>query len=232
MIQISRLGMVPYLTAWDLQERLRADRATDLIPDTLILCEHPPVFTVGRQDCRVDWLAAPETIAQAGIDVVQVNRGGRITYHGPGQLVGYFIFDLRALAIGVRAFVTMIETLLIETLASLGIEGHRDPAHPGVWVGRDKIAAIGLHISRGITQHGFALNVRTDLEHYRYIVPCGIRDRGVTSMECCLGRNTPPMTEAIDAVARVTARVFGRLLTNRQSAESGLAQQLVVCQQP
>lgn len=200
MIDIRQLGPIPYREAWALQEELRAARTQGMIPDTLLLCEHPPVFTVGRQECRADWRATFDTIARAGIEVIQVNRGGRITYHGPGQLVGYFIVDVRARAVGIRDFVTAIEALLIRTLHRFGVVGTRDARYPGVWVGTEKVAAIGLHVSRGITQHGFALNVAPRLDAYAYILPCGIPDRGVTSLARLLDGRAPSMEQVTAAV--------------------------------
>lgn len=200
-MQIRLLGMMPYREAWELQEELRAARAQGMIPDTLLLCEHPPVFTIGRRDCRADWRATFETIARAGIEVIQVNRGGRITYHGPGQLVGYCIVDLPARRMGIRDFVTAIESLLIRTLHRFGVDGARDATYPGVWVGAEKIAAIGLHVRRGVTLHGFALNVSPRMEAYAYIVPCGLHDRGVTSLARVLKERTPSMEQVTAAVS-------------------------------
>ncbi len=189
MIHVVDWGLIPYAEAWAQQNALRRARQEQAIPDTLILCEHPPVFTLGRQDCAADFLAPQETIRKAGIDIVQVNRGGRITYHGPGQLVGYFIFDLTARRIGVRDFVRRLESILIDTVAACSIAANRDAINPGIWVGQNKLAAIGLHVSHGVTQHGFALNLNPEMTHYQYIIPCGIADRGVTSMHT-LGATT------------------------------------------
>lgn len=212
MLRAHHLGLMPYRGAWALQERLRGERAAGAIPDTLLLCEHPPVFTVGRQDCRADWRASDTEITEAGIEMVQVNRGGRITYHGPGQLVGYFIVDLRGRGYGVREFVGRIEALVMRTLADFGVPAERDPRYPGVWVrGHDhlqKIAAIGLHISRGITQHGFALNVAPEMRHYRYIVPCGIADREVTSLKQLLGPACPTIGAVATAVVEKLPALF------------------------
>lgn len=208
MIAIEEWGLIPYHEAWRAQEALRAARAEHRIPDTFILCEHPPVFTLGRQDCVADFLAPRETIGAAGIEMVQVNRGGRITYHGPGQIVGYFIVDLTERAIGIRDFVHRIESLLIETVANFGVTAQRDAINPGIWVGRNKLGAIGLHVSRGITQHGFALNVNPDLSHYQYIVPCGIADRGVTSLQQLCGTTVPSRNAVRNQLIASCEKIF------------------------
>ena len=208
MIRCLNLGRISYRKAWELQQRLREERANGGIDDLFLLGEHDPVFTIGRQDCSEDWLASSETIRQAGIDVVQINRGGRITYHGPGQIVGYFIFDITARQIGVRELVTKVEDLLIRTVATWGVTAARDEVNPGIWVGRDKLGAIGLHISRGITQHGFALNHAPRLQDYQYIVPCGIRDRGVTTLDRLLGTASPSRDEVCASLVEQVGQVF------------------------
>lgn len=175
-------GVLPYAEADALQEQLHAARLRAEIPDTLLLLEHPPIFTTGRQDVTADWLLSPKEIRARGIDIIATNRGGRITYHGPGQLVGYFICDLRSSGISVPGFVHWIEAGLISVLAQYDITASRDSEHPGVWVGSHKIAAIGLHVRHFVTRHGFALNVTTDLTPYSYCVPCGIQGRGVTRL--------------------------------------------------
>jgi lipoyl(octanoyl) transferase len=200
-------GCVPYLDAFALQESLHAARSNGEIPDTLILLEHSPVFTTGRQDVASDWLVSHDEIRARGIDIVSTNRGGRITYHGPGQLVGYFICDLQARQIGIADFVYWIESCLIEILSRYGITAHRDPAHPGVWVGRDKIAAIGLNVRRFVTLHGFALNVTTDMTPYSYCVPCGIIDRGVTRLETL----RPERAWTVQDVAQNVAAYFSSM---------------------
>ncbi len=209
MIECVDLGLISYTEAWGIQEELRARREKGDIPDRLLLLEHPPVLTLGKRECKEDIVSSPEAIAADGIGIVKANRGGRVTYHGPGQLVGYFIFDVGDA--GIKRFVCLIEELLIETLGEFGIKGHRDREHPGVWVGQDKIAAIGLHVSRGITQHGFALNVDPNLSHYRHIVPCGIRGRGVTSMKVLM--ETCPAMGAVRSVLKT--KLDGLFIKNR-----------------
>ncbi|MBI4237355.1 MAG: lipoyl(octanoyl) transferase LipB [Deltaproteobacteria bacterium] len=208
MIAVDDWGTIPYRLAWERQEALRQQRLADTIDDTLILCEHPRVFTTGRQDCSADWRADAATIAQAGIEVVPSNRGGRVTYHGPGQLVGYCIFNLHARKIGVREFVTQVEELLIRTLAHFQILAGRDAAYPGVWVGQQKVAALGLHISHGVTLHGFALNYAPQLSDYQYIVPCGIQQRGVTSIAALRGGNAPTRADVVATLCRMLTDVF------------------------
>lgn len=181
------LGTMPYGEAWALQDLLREERIAGRAPDRLLLVEHPPVFTMGKRDCDGDFLSPREAIEADGIGVVKTNRGGSVTYHGPGQLVGYFICGLSSIGSGIRDFVSAVEEICILTLASVGIEGKRDEGHPGIWVGRAKIVAIGMNVQHGVTQHGFAMNVDMDLAPYRHIVACGIRDRSVTTIAAVTG---------------------------------------------
>ncbi len=155
-------------------------RRREEIVDHLILLEHPPVYTIGRRDSSSDLLVTAEWIRRNGIEIHRTDRGGRVTYHGPGQLVGYLIF---ALEDSIPILVWKIEETLIRLLAHFHLKGEREPQYPGVWIGLKKIAAVGLRIERGVTRHGFSLNVSCDLKPYRHIHPCGITDRGVTSME-------------------------------------------------
>ncbi len=182
MFWICQLGETHYLEAFELQEKLREKRVGREIPDLFLLTSHPAVYTLGKRPCEADFLSSKETIAQAGIEIIQSNRGGKITYHGPGQLVGYFIADIRSLKLSIPAFVDKIEGLLILTLKKWGLKAHRDKKYPGVWLGQKKIAALGLHFDRGVSMHGFSLNVGPNLAHYQHIVPCGIRGRSVTSL--------------------------------------------------
>ena len=201
------LGMVRYEDAWRLQERLREARLAGKVGNRMLMLQHPPVITLGRRGIAADVLTSEQELARQGIELFVTNRGGRATYHGPGQIVGYFIFDLGPMGLGVRQFVRAIETLLMEALAGFCIVGALDEANPGIWVGREKIAAIGLNVSHGVTQHGFALNVNCDLEPYRHIVACGISDRGVTTMERLLGR-TVDTTSLKRAIASAAGRAF------------------------
>jgi len=180
---------VPYADALALQRSLVDERRAGRIPDTLLLVEHPHVLTLGvRGDGgRSHILATDEALALRGIEIHETGRGGDITYHGPGQIVGYPIIDLNPDRRDVHRYVRDLETVLIRTAADYGIDAGRIEGLTGVWVGDEKLAAIGVRIARWITSHGFALNVTTDLDHFALIVPCGIADRGVTSLSRLLG---------------------------------------------
>ncbi|HXT70333.1 MAG TPA: lipoyl(octanoyl) transferase LipB [Vicinamibacterales bacterium] len=212
-IGVRRLGAVEYGAGLELQATLVEERRSGALGDTLLLLEHPPVITLGvkTRGKQVNIVASPEKLAAEGVSVFETGRGGDITYHGPGQLVGYPIFDLRPDRCDVHRYVRDIEEVLIIALRELGIESGRLDGRTGVWVGpagrEEKIAAIGVRISRWITSHGFALNVGTNLEHFQLIVPCGIADRGVTSIDRVLGRAVP-MNGVEDAVVRAFGRVF------------------------
>ncbi len=182
-------GTVPYAQACAWQAELVARRKAGEIPDLLIFCQHPPVITLGRNARRENLLLPEEELARRGVEVHASNRGGDVTFHGPGQLVGYPIIDLSGWRKDVVAYVRALEEVLIRTAREFGIEAGRKAAprqkrqfYTGVWVGEEKLAAIGVHISRWITSHGFALNVATDLGYFDLIVPCGISDKGVTSL--------------------------------------------------
>lgn len=205
MIKCLDIGRRPYLEVLELQTNLHKRRVNGEIGDTLIFCEHDSVLTLGRQDCSLDWISALSQVKADGIDVVQTNRGGRITYHGPGQLVGYLIFDTARF--GVKGFVNMVEEVCIKALSNLGVAVTRDPEHPGLWVGDKKIVAVGFHISHNISMHGFALNVSPDLAHYRHIIPCGIKSKGVTSIKEEKGA-TPPMSHVKSCIRRCFEEVF------------------------
>lgn len=210
---VRRLGRVDYGAALELQARLVEERRRADIGDSLLLLEHPPVITLGvkTRGKPSNIVASPEALAAEGVSVFETGRGGDITYHGPGQLVGYPILDLRPDRCDVHRYVRDLEEALILAIREFGIEGIRVNGLTGVWVGpagrEEKIAAIGVRISRWITSHGFALNVATDLRHFRLIVPCGIADRGVTSIERVLG-SPVPMREVEGAVVRAFDTVF------------------------
>lgn len=197
-MEVRRLGLVPYGEAWALQQRLAEARRAGLAPDTLLLLEHPHTYTIGRSGTRDHVYLSESELAERGITCLEVDRGGDVTYHGPGQLVGYPIFDLGT-APDVGRYVRSLEGCLIETLADFGIEAGRLAGYTGVWIADEKIAAIGVKISRGVTTHGFALNVSTDLSFFGHILPCGIPDKGVTSMAVKVG-HAPAMSEVEDAV--------------------------------
>ena len=188
-IEIRRLGNVAYAEALALQRALVEDRRAGRIGDVLLLVEHPHVLTLGvRGDGgRSHILASAETLVLRGIEVHETGRGGDITYHGPGQIVGYPIVDLQPDRCDVHRYIRDLEEVLIRAVGELGVEATRVPGLTGVWVGREKVAAIGVRISRWVTSHGFALNVDSDVEYFNLIVPCGIPDRGVTSLGRLLG---------------------------------------------
>jgi lipoyl(octanoyl) transferase len=188
--EVRRLGLVPYADALALQKELVEERRHGRIGDVLLLVEHPHVLTLGvRGDGgRAHILAPAETLASRGVDVHETGRGGDITYHGPGQIVGYPIIDLKPDRCDVHRYVRDLEEVLIRVIAEYGIAGERVQGLTGVWAGGEKVAAIGVRIARWITSHGFALNVSTDLDYFKMIVPCGIADRGVTSLTKLLGR--------------------------------------------
>lgn len=183
------LGVIPYGHALKLQQRLAEARAEGKIPDVLLLLQHPPVLTTGRFRGGEDIIVPLEKLQQERIAVFHTNRGGGITYHGPGQLVGYPILNLKQNGLGVREYIWKLEEVIIKLLLTLGIQGHRVANYPGsVWVGEEKVCSIGIHVSRYITMHGFALNVGNDLQYFEYIRPCGLRSEAMTSLSELLGR--------------------------------------------
>ncbi|HEU0168990.1 MAG TPA: lipoyl(octanoyl) transferase LipB [Chloroflexota bacterium] len=215
--EVRRLGVVEYAAAWDLQARLAHQRAHAELPDQLLLLEHPHVFTLGRRGRTENVLSTDEDIAAAGAQLIHSDRGGDVTYHGPGQLVGYPILLLEEHERDVPRYVRRIEEAVIHTLADFGIESGREPEFPGVWVGAEKICAVGVKIAAWVTLHGFALNVTTDMAYFRHIVPCGIVGKGVTSMERLLPA-APTLVDVMDAFERRFAEVFDRELVSSSSA--------------
>jgi lipoyl(octanoyl) transferase len=209
--ELRDLGRMGYAKAYALQRDLVERRKRGEIPDQLLILEHPHVITMGRNGHDANLLAAPELLARAGIEFHRTDRGGDITYHGPGQIVGYPILDLREWKRDVGAYVRALEQAIIYALAEFGIGARRFPGATGVWVERDpapaKIAAIGVHVSRWVTSHGFALNVDADLSYFQYIVPCGLT-KPVTSMRA-LGSGAG-RAEVVEALARWFGRVFDR----------------------
>lgn len=214
-MDVRRLGTIGYQDALNLQSQLVEDRKQGRIPDQLLLLEHPAVITLGvrtRSD-RTHVLASPESLAAQGVGLFETGRGGDVTYHGPGQLVGYPIIDLNPDRRDVHRYVRDLEEVLIRTVAAFGISAARIEGLTGIWVGAEKLAAIGVRISRWVTSHGFALNVSTDLSQFGLIVPCGITDKGVTSMEQLLSRSIS-MVEVEDVLIREFAAVFSPDRTN------------------
>ena len=213
-LQVRRLGLVPYADGLELQRSLVEERKADRIPDTLLLLQHPHVLTIGvKKDGRSHVLASPDRLSSLGVEVLDTGRGGDVTYHGPGQLVGYPILNLDPDRRDVHQYVRDLEEVMIRVCADYGIDAGRVPGFSGAWInsegGDEKIGAIGVRISRWVTSHGFAFNVATDIEFFKLIVPCGIADRGVTSLAAKLGR-APAMLEVENRFVEQFAHVFGR----------------------
>jgi lipoate-protein ligase B len=203
--ELHDLGRIPYTAAYLHQRALVDSRKKGEIPDQLLFVEHPHVITMGRNGHAENMLAGEELLSRAGIEFQQTDRGGDVTYHGPGQIVAYPILDLREWKRDVVAYVRGIEQVIIDALAQFGIEAGRMAGATGVWTGGAKVAAIGVHISRWVTSHGFALNVDTDLSYFQYIVPCGLT-KPVTSMRQ-LG-SAAERGEVVDALAAAFGRYF------------------------
>ena len=256
-IQLLHLGRIPYAEGLEIQARVVAARKAGTIGDTLLLLEHPPVITLGRNASRSNILASDQLLAVRGVELHEINRGGDVTYHGPGQLVGYPIFDLRGDLPGKRGphlgpvdFVRMMEEALIRTCAAFGVMAKRISKCTGVWtfagtptgdddtvangapgpvadpsIREKKLAAIGIHVSQAVTSHGFALNVTTDLREFEWIIPCGITDRGVTSLELeSDGRRPVTMHAAANETARSFGHVFARQIVACKSLDELLGQ--------
>jgi len=210
-IELLRVGLLPYAEALALQRRLVASRSAGQAPDTLLLLEHPPTITLGVRANPAHVLLPPEELARRGVALVPTDRGGDVTYHAPGQLVGYPILKLSQHGADLGRYVRALEETIIRTLATYEVLGERVPGLTGVWVagGRAKICAIGVRLSAaGVTSHGFALNVRPDLAGFAQIVPCGISDRAVTSLEQLLGA-APPLEEVAQRLLAQFAELFG-----------------------
>jgi lipoyl(octanoyl) transferase len=216
--QVRRLGLADYLEVMELQCRLVTERAAGCLADTLLLLEHPPTYTLGATGDEAHLLVSREFLARRGVVVHRVNRGGDITYHGPGQLVGYPILNIGSRRGGPLRYLRDLEETLMSALREFGVDAARLRHHTGVWVGGEKIAAIGVKVSaHHITSHGFALNVNPDLDWFRRIIPCGIRDKGVTSLERVLGQPV-----GMDAVAEQVVAAFGRVFDCTMVAMCGL----------
>ena len=236
LVHLLHLGRIPYVQGLEIQRQVVEARKQQRIGDTLLLLEHPPVLTLGRNATRANILATDEYLAHRGVGVHEINRGGDVTYHGPGQLVGYPIVDLRGDLPGKRGphlgpvdFVRLLEEVLILTCKDFGVLAQRICKRTGVWtlaggsIQERKVAAIGVHVSQAITSHGFALNVTTDLRDFDWIIPCGIPDRTVTSLDVeAPGDLQPSMEAATNSVARNFGRIFGR-----QMLQAGSLQELL-----
>jgi len=210
-IEVRRLGTIAYREALELQRSLAEERRAGRVGDVLLLLQHPHVITFGaRSDAaRSNVIATPARLQELGVELCETGRGGDVTYHGPGQLVAYPIFDLRPDRRDVYRYVRDLEEVMIRTTAAFGRDAGRIEGLTGAWVAADKIGAIGIRISRWVTSHGFAYNVNTNLEYFKLIVPCGIKDHGVTSLARLLGREVP-MREVEDEVVRRFEEIFTR----------------------
>jgi lipoyl(octanoyl) transferase len=208
-LHVRRLGIVPYAEGLELQKRLVEQRKAGEIPDQLLLLEHPPVITLGvkAKSGTANVRATPEMLAAHGVGLFETGRGGDVTYHGPGQLVGYPIISLKPHRCDVHRYVRDLEEVLIRAAGTFGVTAGRSEGLTGIWIGSEKLAAIGVRIARWVTSHGFAFNVTTNLSHFDLIVPCGISDKGVTSLERLLGRPVP-MAEVEAAVIHAFREVF------------------------
>jgi lipoyl(octanoyl) transferase len=218
-VEIRRLGVVAYGEALAMQRALVEERRAGRVPDLLLLLQHPPVITLGvkADAARSNIVAAPDRLAALGVEVHEAGRGGDVTYHGPGQVVGYPILDLRPDRCDVHRYVRDVEEVMIRVCADYGVEAGRIAGLTGAWVNGEKIGAIGVRISRWVTSHGFAFNVATNLEHFSLIVPCGIGDRGVTSLTRLTGRDIA-VADVEEAFIRRFAEVFDRELPEEASA--------------
>jgi lipoyl(octanoyl) transferase len=208
----SWLGRVPYGAALTLMRSVWSERREERIPDTLLLLEHPPVFTIGKSGSRAEIRTPQAELERLGFEVHEVDRGGRVTYHGPGQLVAYPIFSIGTSPIAATELVRRLVEVMRALLGDHGIESHWDPAHPGLWIGEEKIGAVGIRVEGGVSRHGFALNVQPDLAHFAHIVPCGITDRGVTSLARLLDRPVP-LSEIVEQVPGKFTRILEREAT-------------------
>ncbi|SFX04293.1 lipoyl(octanoyl) transferase [Thermoactinomyces sp. DSM 45891] len=214
MFEIQRLGPIPYQEAWDLQKKLVHEIDHEGLPSQLLLLEHPHTLTLGRGSHTENLLFSKEQYAEMGMDLVEIDRGGDVTYHGPGQLVGYPIFDLATQGNDAHAYLRQLEEVLIIALRHFGLQPSRKAPYTGVWIGEEKVAAIGVKFNRArtrkgyITSHGFALNVNSDLQFFQTIIPCGIQEYGVTSLEKLLGREID-LAPVMDYVIEAVEEVFG-----------------------
>ncbi len=214
-MHLIELGLTPYRQAWELQREIFRGVIAGEKDDTLILVEHPHVYTFGRGADKGNFLLTDETLQELGAEKFEIERGGDVTYHGPGQLVGYPILNLAHFKEDLGWYLRALEDTVIHVLDTYHVEGFRIPGRTGVWVGdagrEEKICAIGVHASRWCTMHGFAFNINTDLSYFQHIIPCGISDRGVTSLESMLGR-TIPMDEVAARYVQAFETVFSLTL--------------------
>ena len=217
-VAVRRLGRTDYRSCWDFQQELFLQRIQRLVPDHLLLTEHHHVYTIGKSGSEDHLLAGAAEMDEIGIDMVQCDRGGDITYHGPGQLVGYPILDLGGYYYDLHRYLRDLEEVVIRTLASYGVRAKRHGDYTGVWVGDEKICALGVKTSRWITMHGFAFNVNTDLSYFDRIIPCGIMEKGVTSLRAVLGSEIG-MRQVMELVTGHFADVFGVVVDDHPDSD-------------
>jgi len=214
--------MMEYDRAYHFQQRLLKQRIEGEIEDTLLILEHPPTLTFVKSDDLENLLISRNELQKRGVSLFPTDRGGNITWHGPGQLVGYPIIDLKERDKDIHKFIFDLQEVIIRTLNDFSIESFRDERHVGVWVGQEKIAAIGIKVTSWVTKHGFALNINNDLDHFSLINPCGIMDRGVTSMARILGRDVP-MGTVVERILGHFSSVFGTLVEMESNSFSQVA---------
>ena len=222
LLRVDHLGTVPYRPTWELQDELADQRRGRRIGDRLLLLEHFPVYTIGRGGDPANMLATPERLREIGAELIRIDRGGDVTFHGPGQIVAYPIVELRD-PLDLRRYVRVLEAAIIDTAAGFGVAADRLAGHPGIWVeGERKLAAIGVRVKRGVTTHGLALNVNTDLRWFDEMIPCGIRGKGVTSLAREVGGHLP-MDDVANELAGQLARHLGLRLGSQSAGPIGPA---------
>jgi len=208
ILKYQDIGIIDYQEAWDLQHKIFNQKIAEKIEDTLLLLEHPHTYTIGKGGSISNLVFSEEELKKRKISLYNIDRGGDITYHGPGQIVGYPIIDLKNWEQDTHKYLRTLEEVVIASLKEFGIVAHRDKEHTGVWIDDNKICAIGIKVSRWITMHGFALNVNTDMALFNGIIPCGITDKGVTSMEIELGKKIE-LSEMKKIIKNKFAEIFG-----------------------
>ena len=218
LLQVDHLGTVPYRPTWELQDELADQRRTRRIGDRLLLLEHFPVYTIGRGGNEANMLATPDRLRAIGAELIRIDRGGDVTFHGPGQIVAYPIVELRD-PLDLRRYVRILEAAIIDTANRFGVAADRLPGHPGIWVdGERKLAAVGVRVKRGVTTHGLALNVNADLRWFDEMIPCGIRGKGVTSLARETGHEMATDDVADELASRLAAHFGVRLTEGRIGA--------------
>lgn len=212
------LGTVEYDEALRLQEQLVKARLTGDFPDSILFLQHPPVLTIGAARGEENIIVSKDVLANEGVTICHTDRGGDITYHGPGQLIGYLIFNLETKGKDLHQYVRNIEEVIIRVLRDYSITAHRDSKYPGVWVGEEKICALGIRFTRWVTKHGFALNINNELRYFSYIHPCGITDRRVTSMSLLLGHELA-IGDVISCAIKHSSQVFNTAIQRESTRQ-------------